>query len=95
MKIDNNSITKYAALSKLELTEKEKTEFSLQLSDIVNHIDKLKELDTANVKPTEQVFDFKNVFREDIVKPSMDPEQIAKTAPAFEDNMFVVPQIIE
>ena len=95
MKIDTNSITKLAALSKLELSEKEKTEFSQQLSDITQRLDKLNELDTTNVKPTEQVHDMKNVFREDIVKPSMNPEEIAKTAPAFEDNMFVVPQIIE
>ena len=95
MKIDTNAITKFAALSKLELSEEEKTEFSQQLSDIANRIDKLNELDTANVKPTDQVLDLKNVFREDIVKPSMSPEETAKTAPAFEDNMFVVPQIIE
>ena len=95
MKIDTNAITKLAALSKLELSEEEKTEFSQQLSDIANRIDKLNELDTANVKPTDQVLDLKNVFREDIVKPSMSPQETAKTAPAFEDNMFVVPQIIE
>jgi len=95
MKIDTNSITKLATLSKLELTEEEKTEFKQQLTDITKRLDKLKELDTTNVKPTEQVLDLKNVFREDTVKPSMNPEEIAKAAPAFEDNMFVVPQIIE
>jgi aspartyl-tRNA(Asn)/glutamyl-tRNA(Gln) amidotransferase subunit C len=95
MKIDTNSITKFAAISKLELTEEEKTEFKQQLTDIVKRLNKLNELDTTNVKPTEQVLDLKNVFREDIVHPSMNTKEIAKTAPAFEDNMFVVPQIIE
>ena len=104
MKIDTNTITKLAALSKLELSEEEKTEFSSQLSNIVEHIDKIHKLDTENIKPTDQVIEQieqteqikrENMFREDIVKPSMNIEKISKMAPAFEDNMFIVPQIIE
>ena len=95
MKIDTNAIEKFSALSKIELSQEEKTEFSQQLSEIVEHVDKLSKLDTENVKPTDQVFDQKNVFREDIVKPSMSIEKIAEAAPAFEDNMFIVPKIIE
>ena len=94
MKIDANSITKFAALSKLELSEEEKIEFSRQLSGVIERLDKLDELDTANIEPTERVHDLKNVFREDIIKPSMSTKEIVKTAPAFEDNTFVVPQII-
>jgi len=95
MKIDTNAIAKFAALSKLELSEEEKTEFSQQLSEVAEHLEKLNELDTSNVEPTDQVLDHKNVFREDIVKKSMDIEKIAEMAPVFEDNMFVVPKIIE
>jgi len=95
MKIDTNAVAKFAALSKLELSEEEKTEFSQQLSEIAERLEKLSELDTSNVKPTDQVLDHKNVFREDVVETSTSIEKTAETAPAFEDNMFVVPKIIE
>ena len=95
MKIDTNTITKLSALSKLDLSEEEKAEFSSELSKIAEHANKLDKLDTANVKPIDQIIEQENKFREDIVKPSLSIEKTAQTAPAFEDNMFVVPQIIE
>ena len=50
-KIDEAQVRRVAKLSRLELTEEETTQFSTQLSAIVEYIEKLNELDTENVEP--------------------------------------------
>ncbi|MBD3248053.1 Asp-tRNA(Asn)/Glu-tRNA(Gln) amidotransferase subunit GatC, partial [Candidatus Falkowbacteria bacterium] len=56
-----------ANLAKLKLTEGEMEELTPQLSDILDYIENLKEVDTANVEPTAQVSGQTNVMREDSV----------------------------
>jgi len=92
MKID---IEKVARLSRLELSEPEKEEFTRQLTDIIEYVEKIKELDTSTVIPADHITDVKNVFRKDAVGPSLKQESIARNAPSFENGHFVVPKIIE
>ena len=66
-----------------------------QLNSILGHIEKLSELDTEGVEPTFHVFDVRNVFREDEVRPSLPTEEILKNAPVRDGNFFKVPKIIE
>jgi aspartyl-tRNA(Asn)/glutamyl-tRNA(Gln) amidotransferase subunit C len=58
-------------------------------------MDVLGELDTENVKPTAHVLPLKNVFREDVVKPSLDRDLALSNAPEREDGYFKVPKILE
>lgn len=95
MKIDENQIIKSAKLARLELTEDERAEFSKQLGDILNYVDKINELDTANVKPADHIMEVSNVFRDDTVKSSIDRKGIEQNAPVFREGFFVVPKIIE
>jgi aspartyl-tRNA(Asn)/glutamyl-tRNA(Gln) amidotransferase subunit C len=95
VKIDRNQILRVAELARLNLTEDEQREFSDQLSGIINYVEKINELDTANVEPTDHIVDLKNVFRNDKVCKSMDISDLQKMAPRFEDGHVVVPIIIE
>ncbi len=95
MKFDENVIEKTAKLARLELSEKEKSEFTKQLSDILSYVEKINELDTESVKPADHIVDLKNVFREDRAGKSIDISKIEEIAPAFENGHFVVPKIIE
>ena len=83
-----------AKLAKLKLTEDEKDRLVTQMGDIVEFANKISELDTEGVKPTNHILDVKNVFREDEVKPSYDREDILKNAPKKEAGCIVVPSII-
>lgn len=95
MKIDRQTIEKVSKLSRLELSEPEKDEFSKQLSDIITYVEKINELNTADVKPADHVVDLGNVFRKDEILKSIDKSEVEKIAPDFENGHFIVPRIIE
>ncbi len=84
-----------AHLSRINLSEEELKHFTKQLEDILNYINKLKELDVSKVAPTSHVFPIKNVYREDKVKPSLKTEDVMKIAVEKENNQFKVPKVIE
>jgi len=84
-----------ALLARLELSEQEKDLFSRQLGSIIQYIEKLNELDTASVEPTAHVLPLHNVFREDIVQPSLPREMALQNAPEKNDQFYRVPKIIE
>ncbi len=94
MAITRKDVEYISHLSRLEITDKEAEEYTKQLSEIIEHVERLSKLDTENVEPTYYAVDMKNVFREDVVKPSLDKEKVFKAAPSIQDNGFKVPKII-
>ena len=64
-KIDESLVRKVAKLSRLELTEAEIEEFTGQLSAILDYMEKMNELDTADVQPLAHCLPISNRFRED------------------------------
>ena len=66
-----------------------------ELSDFLEYVDRLQQVDTENVMPTAHVLPIQNVFREDVVKPSLDRDLALSNAPESEDGYFRVPKIIE
>jgi len=95
MKINENDIQKVAKLARLELDPAEREEFSRQLNDIIEYVEKINELDTSGVKPADHIVELKNVFRDDAVKKSIDVSELEKMAPSFRNGHIVVPRIIE
>jgi aspartyl-tRNA(Asn)/glutamyl-tRNA(Gln) amidotransferase subunit C len=94
--IDKSTVKHVAHLSRLELDEKELETYSGQLASILSYINKLNEIDTKNVTPTSHaIASLKNVFRKDVLKPSLDAKEVLKNAPSKEGAFFKVPQIIE
>lgn len=87
---------KYVAnLARIRLTDKEIKRFSKQLEDILKYIDKLKELNITDIQPTSHVLGLKNIFRDDVAKPSLNSEEVLKNAPERKENFFKVPKVIE
>lgn len=84
MKIDNAVVTKVAHLARIELKAEELEKLSGQLQGIIDFIDKLKELDVANIQPASHILPVQNVFREDIPAPSL-----------RQGDFFSVPKVIE
>ena len=94
--IDRETVKHVAFLSRLALTEKELGLYSKQLAAILSYISKLNEIDTKDVLPTSHALStLKNVFRKDILKPSLNTEEALSNAPAKEGDLFKVPQVIE
>lgn len=96
MQIDKRTVANVAILSRLELDDKESALYSGQLASILSYIGKLNEIDTTDVPPTSHVLpSLKNVFRKDVLKNSLDVDDVLSNAPEKEGNFFKVPQVIE
>ncbi len=67
--------------------------YAEQLSGILAHIDRLKELDTDAIPPTAQVVEVANTLREDVTRPGLSQEEALANAPAAVDGFFRVPSI--
>jgi len=83
-----------ASLARLKLSEKEIAKFQKQLSEILQFVNSLLEVKTENVSPTSQVTGLTNVFREDIVKPSLSQKEVLKNAPGEYKGYFKVKAVL-
>jgi aspartyl-tRNA(Asn)/glutamyl-tRNA(Gln) amidotransferase subunit C len=94
MEISKQEVEKVAKLARLEITEAEKTAFAKQLSQILTHVETLKQYDTKGIEPTATVLGQVNVFRDDVVRPSLPVEKALANAPDREADGFSVPKIL-
>ena len=94
-KIDEAQVRKVAKLARLELTEAEVVEFTGQLSAVLDYMEKMNELDTANVEPLAHCLPVSNVFREDSIKESLGTEETLSNAPQRDGEFFKVPKILD
>ncbi|MCC8016853.1 MAG: Asp-tRNA(Asn)/Glu-tRNA(Gln) amidotransferase subunit GatC [Clostridiales bacterium] len=95
MQITPDLIKYLESLARISLTEDEEKKVGTQLQDILTYIDMLNELDTNGVEAMSHSFPVTNVFRKDVIKPSMLPEEIVANAPESSDGAFVVPKTVE
>jgi aspartyl-tRNA(Asn)/glutamyl-tRNA(Gln) amidotransferase subunit C len=92
--IDREQVHKVANLARLELTPEEEAQFATQLSDILEYVEQLSELDVADVPPTTRAIDVSNITREDKLQPYHEREAILSSAPEQEGDFFKVPKIL-
>lgn len=94
-KITEEMVRHVAHLSRLEFNDEQIKNFTKQLNSILEYMDKLNELDTANVEPTSHSVALTNVFRDDKVEQPLSVEDALANAPEKEDNCFKVPKVIQ
>ena len=95
MKVTEKDLEMCANLSRLNIREDEKSTSLKDLDAILTYVDKLQEIDTSKVEPTTYARPMQNVFREDVVKPSLDRELALSNAPEQDDGYFRVPRVLE
>ena len=84
-----------AHLARLSLTPEEAQKFGAQLGNVLDYIEKLKEIDVTGIEPTAHAFPLINVTRPDEIRPSMSHEEALRNAPAHANGLFMVPKIVE
>lgn len=94
-KITREQVEHVARLARLDLADVDKERMRVQLDAILSYIDKLRELDTADVEPTSHAIRMTNVMREDETCPSFPGERMLANAPEQDGEFFRVPKIIE
>jgi len=84
-----------ANLARLHLSGEEKQKYSQQLSQILDYIARLQELDTSQIPPTFSLIPDQSPLREDEVRPGLLIDQLLSNAPQVEANQFRVPPVLE
>ncbi len=95
MKVTEQDIKTVASLSRLKIREDESAQVMEQLDKFLNYVENLRSVDTSKIEPTTYALPMQNVFREDVVKPSLDRELALSNAPLKEDGYFKVPRVLE
>lgn len=83
-----------ARLARLALTDEEIATYGAQLGELLQHVDDLKALDTADVPATAQVIESRNVTRPDELRPGLQRDVVLAQAPQAQLGFFRVPKII-
>jgi len=98
VKITEQEVRRVADLANLALREDEVARMARDLDGILTHIDKLNELDTADVEPMAQVlFDAEETatLREDRERHSLTNAEAVGSAPVTTGGYDKVPRVIE
>ena len=89
--ISREQVLHVARLARLRLEEQEIDRMSRELSSVLDHIEKISELDLGGVPPTSHVIDVENVLRADEPRPSRPVERVLEQAPDAALGGFRVP----
>ena len=79
--LDRAQVLHVARLARLELSDEELERMPAELSKVLDHIEKIRELDLDGVPPTSHVVDVVNVLRPDEPQPCLPPELALESAP--------------
>lgn len=95
MKIDQTSIKKIAHLARLEFDENSAEKMSKDMSQILDWVEKLNEINTDAVEPLTTMSSETNVMREDKIGNHLPHEAGLKNAPKRDSDYFRVPKVME
>jgi len=94
-KITLEQVRHVARLARLQLSPEEETRIQTDMSAILGYVEKLGELDTADVPPTTQVGEPGTPMRADEVTNQPAADRMLANAPSRQGDFFKVPKIIE
>ena len=90
-RITKEEVLHVARLARLELTDDEVAKFQEQLSDILEAVSKVSELDLADVPPTAHPLEIENAWAEDEPRPCLPLDEVFANAPDRDEDYFRVP----
>ncbi len=84
-----------AGLARLELDGSQREQLQVEMENILEYVDKLKQVDVSEVEPMAHAAELENIFREDVSRPSLSRDEMLSNAPALvsEDLVKVHPVI--
>ena len=94
-KLSVEEVRHVAKLAKLELGANEIEKFQKQLSEILDYVAILNEVETGKVEPTSQVTGLENVFRKDKAEKGLSQDEALSGAKNKDQGRFKVKAILE
>jgi aspartyl-tRNA(Asn)/glutamyl-tRNA(Gln) amidotransferase subunit C len=92
--ISQDDVAHVARLARLALSPDELQRYTTQLAAVLGHAADIEVLDIEDVPPTAHPLPLSNVFREDVVGPSLDRDEVLAQAPEVEADRFRIPRIL-
>jgi aspartyl-tRNA(Asn)/glutamyl-tRNA(Gln) amidotransferase subunit C len=92
--IDSKTIEHIAKLARLYITEEEAQQYGEQLKKVLNHFEKVSQIDTKEIEPLVTPTDVKGFWRPDEVKQEYTAEEMVANAPQKTGNLFTVPPVV-
>jgi|BEDMetMinimDraft_2_1075160.scaffolds.fasta_scaffold00445_8 aspartyl-tRNA(Asn)/glutamyl-tRNA(Gln) amidotransferase subunit C len=94
-KIDTDYVRHIAALARLGVDDDELELYAEQMQRILEHVAKIREVDTSGVSPTAQVINVIHRLRDDEPEGCLSADDLKRMAPDIENGFFKVPRIIK
>lgn len=95
MQVDEKTVRRIARLARIKITDTEAQSLDKELTQILEWVEQLDEVDTNNVEPMTRVVAQKLKMREDVVADGEMADAVTANAPLSEDHFFVVPKVVE
>ncbi len=95
MNINEELMDHIAHLARLEFEGEAKMAIAQDLNNIINFMEKLQEVETANVEPLVFMSDEINRLREDIPAITISHEEALKNAPKKDSDYFRIPKVLD
>lgn len=92
--LSRDEVRHLADLARIDLSDAELDHLAPQLNVILESVASIQGVAGDDVVPTSHPIPMTNVFREDVVRPCLTPEQALSGAPAVEEQRFSVPRIL-
>jgi aspartyl-tRNA(Asn)/glutamyl-tRNA(Gln) amidotransferase subunit C len=93
--ISRDDVLHVAHLARLHLTDDEVDRMQAQLTNILEAIETLRDVDTSAVGPTASVIQLENVMRDDVAHPGLSRDAALANAPLRDDPFLRVPTVLE
>jgi len=95
MAVDKDTVARIARLARMRITEAESESLTGELSNILNWVEQLSELETEGVPPMTSVVARDAPLRADEVTDGGQAEAVVKNAPEPAHGFFTVPKVVE
>jgi aspartyl-tRNA(Asn)/glutamyl-tRNA(Gln) amidotransferase subunit C len=92
--ISREDVAHLANLARISLSEDELDRLGAELPAILDHVAAVQEAASVDVPAMSHPVPIDNVFRDDVVRPGLTPDEALAGAPASEEQRFLVPQIL-
>ncbi len=94
MALTPDDVARLAGLARIDLSDAELAHLAPQLDVILESVARVTEVAGEDVPATSHALPLVNVFRADVVTPSLPREVVLAMAPHAEDDRFAVPRIL-
>lgn len=95
MALNTTDVEKIAHLARLQINDSDIREVGQRISNILQMIDQMQNVDTGEVTPMAHPFDAAQRLRTDQVTEQDQRDYLQRIAPATQDGLYLVPKVIE